>query len=44
MDKGDEPVTGLALCDLCGMPIPSATQTYSLVPDSSFLHPYDPDH
>ncbi|WP_326615785.1 hypothetical protein OG863_00920 [Streptomyces decoyicus] len=26
------------------MPIPSATQTYSLVPDSSFLHPYDPDH
>ncbi|AWN30571.1 hypothetical protein YWIDRAFT_05155 [Streptomyces sp. SceaMP-e96] len=43
MDNGGEPVTGLGLCDLCGLPIPASTQLYSLVPDSSFLHPYDSD-
>ena len=37
---------GCAQCPghLCGRPVPAGTQTYSLVPDSSFLHPYDPDH
>ncbi|WP_330319010.1 hypothetical protein [Streptomyces platensis] len=43
MDDSEEPGADLGLCDLCGMPIPPATQIYSLVADSSFLHPYDPD-
>lgn len=36
-------MTSLGLCDLCGMRLPATAQVYSLVPDSSFLHPYDPD-
>lgn len=30
-------------CDLCGMALPAESQVFSLVPDSSALHPYDPE-
>ncbi|MFE2157995.1 hypothetical protein ACFW9M_09280 [Streptomyces lydicus] len=30
-------------CDLCGGPIPPSLQIFSLVPDSSVIHPEDPD-
>ncbi|BDH12212.1 hypothetical protein [Streptomyces hygroscopicus] len=36
---GPDPV----LCDLCGAAAPPASQLFSLVPDSSVIHPYDPE-
>ncbi|QZY20036.1 hypothetical protein [Streptomyces decoyicus] len=44
MDDSEEPPVAPGVCDLCGMPLPPTTQIYSLVPDSSFIHPNDPDH
>ena len=32
-----------AVCDLCRTPLGSASEIFSVVPDSSFLHPCDPD-
>lgn len=37
------PDVGAGWCDLCGLPIPSSTQLFSLVPDSSAIHPDDPE-
>ncbi len=31
------------MCDLCGVQLTPATQVFSLVPDSSTIHPYNAD-
>ncbi|KOG41258.1 hypothetical protein [Streptomyces decoyicus] len=45
MNDDDRPATTSipGSCDLCGAAVPPAAQLFSLVRDSSSIHPYDPD-